>query len=104
MKTLHTVTDPAQYPPFWNEEWLQLAINELDKRALSPEELLDHEMTLSANALAIKNEQKRIDAVKKTTVGNLLQLGILTVEQIANSVNVPPDFVLDVQKHLIKGE
>jgi hypothetical protein len=31
MKTVHTVTDPSQYPEFWTEEWLQMAIDELEK-------------------------------------------------------------------------
>ncbi len=65
MKTLHNApADPIQYPAFWNEEWLQVAINELDRLNLSPEELLVYEMTLSANALAVHNEARKIQAAQ----------------------------------------
>jgi len=104
MKTLHTVTDPAQYPKFWTEEWLQLAISELDKRNMTPEELLDYEMTLSANALVVKNERKKIDkAVVETAtkaVQKALAAGKLTVEEIADYNDVPVEFVLDVQRQM----
>ena len=107
MKTLHTVTDPSQYPQFWNEEWLQLAISELDKRAMTPEALLDYEMTLSANALAIKNENRKIEAaedrVKLLAVKKSLQKG-LAPELVAEINDVSVKFVLDVQKQLAQGE
>lgn len=104
MKTLHTVTDPTQYPTFWTEEWLQLAIDELDKRNMDPEELLLYEMTLSANALVLKNERKKIDrAVTETNtkaVQKALAAGKLSVEEIADYNDVPVAFVLDVQRQM----
>ena len=61
MKTLHHASeDKIQWPEFWTEDWIKLAIEELDKHNLDPEELLQYEMTLSANALAVKNEKKKI--------------------------------------------
>ncbi len=65
MKTIHEVTEPTQFPAFWNEEWLRVAIQELDKRALTPDERLRYEMTISANALAVKNEQKKIQEAEE---------------------------------------
>ncbi|MCY7351831.1 MAG: Rpn family recombination-promoting nuclease/putative transposase [Cytophagaceae bacterium] len=99
MKTLHTVTDPSQYPQFWNEEWLKLAISELDKRAMTPEELLDYEMTLSANALVLKNERKKIEEVKLQAIRKGLIKG-LPAELVAEINDVPIEFVHDVQKQL----
>ena len=61
IKTTHKVTKPKQFPQFWNEEWLEAAIKELDTRAMTPEKQMAYEMTISANALAIRNEQKRIE-------------------------------------------
>lgn len=61
IKTIHKVTKPKQFPQFWNEEWLEAAIKELDTRAMTPEKQMAYEMTISANALAIRNEQKRIE-------------------------------------------
>ncbi len=108
MKTLHTVTDPSQYPKFWNEDWLKLAISELDKRAMSPEELLDYEMTLSANALAVKNEKRKMEEAeergkllaKEEAVKKALFRRKLSVEEIAEDNEVAVDFVLAIQKHL----
>ena len=106
MKTVHTVTDPSQYPQFWTEEWLQTAIDELDKRAMTPEELLDYEMTLSANALAIKNEQLKIEAAEERGVTKTLAVtkrllqGKATVEEIAKANEVPVSFVRSIQQQL----
>lgn len=108
MKTIHEVSEPTQFPPFWDEEWLRLAIQELDKRALTPDQRLNYEMTVSANALAVKNERKKIQeaetqketSVKTEAVVNALNRGKLTVEEIAEDNNVSVDFVLQIQKNI----
>jgi hypothetical protein len=108
MKTIDTVTEPTQFPAFWTEEWLQTAIKELDTRAMSPEKRMVYEMTVAANAVAVENEQKRIEeakeaeglAIKTNAVQNLLALRSLTVQQIANSIGVSVDFVFDIQRKL----
>ena len=41
MKTLHTVTEPSQFPTFWNEKWLKKAISEVDLRAMTPDQKLE---------------------------------------------------------------
>lgn len=110
MKTVHTVTDPDQYPQFWTEEWLQTAIDELDKRAMPPEELLEYEMTLSANALAIKNEQRKIEEAEKRggektlAITKLLLRGQATIENIAADNEVSVDFVRNIQQQLNQQE
>lgn len=101
MKTAHTVTEPTQFPAFWDEEWLEAAIKELDTRAMTPEQRLVYEMTISANALALKKEKKMIEEAREAgnldakteAVKNLLRLGILTTAQIADSLNVSEAFV-----------
>ncbi len=104
MKTLHKSTNPKQFPHFWDEEWLDAAIKELDTRAMTPEKRMAYEMTLSANALAIENENRKIEEAKfeiqRSTVKNLLLLNTLSVDQIAASVNVSVDFVLKIQQQL----
>lgn len=97
MKTLHT-TEPTQYPVFWNEEWLKRAIDELDTRKMTPEERAYFARVIAANAEAVNAEKKRIKEVKKETVKNLLALDILTIEQIANSVGVSTDIVVEIQQ------
>lgn len=104
MKTLHKVTKPKQFPQFWNEEWLEAAIKELDTRAMSPEKRMAYEMTLSANALAIENENKKVEEakseVKTEAIVKALNRGKLTVEEIAEDNSVAIDFVLQVQQGL----
>ncbi|WP_229376162.1 hypothetical protein [Fibrella aquatilis] len=100
MKTIHEVTEPTQFPPFWDEEWLQIAIHELDKRALTPEQRLSYEMTISANAFAVKNEQRKIEEVGAEVVRKALNREKLTIEEIAEDSGVSVDFVLQVQQEL----
>lgn len=112
MKMLHETTDPTQFPAFWDEEWLQAAIKELDTRAMTPEKRMAYEMTLSANALAIENENRKIQearqeaketenlAVKTEVITKALKRGKLTLEEIAEDNSVGVDFVLAIQRNL----
>jgi predicted transposase/invertase (TIGR01784 family) len=107
MNTIDTITEPTQFPAFWTEEWLQTAIRELDTRAMSPEKRMIYEMTIAANAVAVDNEQKRIEEaelkVKAETVTKSLKRGKLTIEEIAEDSGVSVDFVLEIQKILTKN-
>ncbi|WP_020597840.1 Rpn family recombination-promoting nuclease/putative transposase [Spirosoma panaciterrae] len=111
MKTLHKATKPKQFPQFWSEEWLEAAIKELDTRAMTPEKRMAYEMTLSANALAIENENRKIQeareaenlAVKAETVKNALQMG-LTTDQSAKLASVTLEFVESVKQNLSSKE
>jgi predicted transposase/invertase (TIGR01784 family) len=65
MKALNNVQQsPTQYPRFWTEEWLKIAIQELDTRAMSPEQRMAYEMTLAYNAQAIQLEKEKMDAAE----------------------------------------
>ncbi len=111
MKTTHKTTKPKQFPQFWNEEWLEAAIKELDTRQMSPEKRMAYEMTLSANALAIENENRKIQeareaenlAVKTEAITKALKRGKLTIEEIAEDSGVSVDFVLEIQQGLAKN-
>jgi predicted transposase/invertase (TIGR01784 family) len=96
MKTLHTVTQPIQFPKFWNEEWLQIAIDELDSRKMSPDEKASLEILIARNAEAVYQEKRQLQKV----VANFLNLNLLTVEQIATSVGVSVEFVKTVQNQI----
>ncbi len=104
MKASHSTTHPIQYPQFWDEEWLDKAIQELDTRAMSPEERLQFEMTISANALAVKNEQRKIAKgileAKIESITKSLKRGKLTIEEIAEDNSVDVDFVIDIQQKM----
>ncbi|MBC7571890.1 MAG: Rpn family recombination-promoting nuclease/putative transposase [Spirosoma sp.] len=108
MKTIHTTTQPTQFPLFWNKEWLQIAIDELDKRKLTPDERFAYERTLAINAEAIrvvnaqveeakikeKSETQRVAAVK------MLRAGKLTVAEIAEYTDLPLGEVKQLQRDL----
>jgi predicted transposase/invertase (TIGR01784 family) len=100
MKTLHTVSKASQFPKFWNEEWLKKAISEVDLRAMTPEQILAYEMTLSANALAIKNENKKIEAREEKFVISLLKQTDFDNEKIAQIAGVSIEFVQKVKQKL----
>ncbi|MCY7351834.1 MAG: Rpn family recombination-promoting nuclease/putative transposase [Cytophagaceae bacterium] len=93
MKTLHEATEPTQYPEFWDEEWLKRAIEELDTRRMTPEERYQFARITAKNAEVVNAEKRRVtDAVKKLT-----KLNVLTAEQIASSLDVPLEVVLNIQ-------
>ncbi len=104
MNHLDTITESTPFPKFWDEDWLNFAIKELDTKAMTPEQHLIYEMTISANALAIKNENKKIQeaenrkelTIKTESVKRLLELDILTRTQIANTIGVSEEFVIQL--------
>ena len=101
MKMIHTVTQTTQFPQFWNEEWLKIAIDELDSRKMTPDEKASLEILIARNAESVKAESRKIkeaeQRVKVEMVTNALNMG-LTVEQCAKLANVSADFVLSVQR------
>ncbi len=100
MKTIHTVTQPTQFPQFWNEEWLKVAIDELDSRRMTPDEKASLEILIARNAEAVNAENRRIKQEKEKFVTNLLQQTDFDANKIAMLTDVPVDFVLSVQQQL----
>jgi predicted transposase/invertase (TIGR01784 family) len=104
MKTIHTVTQPTQFPKFWNEEWLKIAIDELDRRKMTPDERASFEILVARNAEAVKAESRKIKealALKNIeTIIKALKRGKLSIEEIAEDNEVTVDFVIDLQKKL----
>ena len=94
-----------------------MAMQELDRRNMDPEELLLYQVTMAKNAHAVQVVKKQIakaeqDALAQgleqgleqgkqqaitATVLNLLQTKLLTVAQIAVATGVSVDFVLALQ-------
>lgn len=108
MKTLHKTTDISQYPPFWNEDWLKRAIDELDTRKMTPDERAYFARITAANAEAVKAEKKKIEearlADKTDAIKKALRRGKLTNEEIAEDHSVHLEFVLSIQKQLTINE
>lgn len=118
MKTLHHApADPIQWPEFWDEEWIKLAMKELSLRNMDPEELLLYQVTMAKNAHAVQVVKKQIAKAEQDALAqgleqglekgrqeaataivlNLLQTKLLTVAQIAAAAGVSPEFVLALQ-------
>jgi hypothetical protein len=104
MKTIHTVTQPIQFPQFWNEEWLKITIDELDSRKMTPDERASFEILVARNALAVKNENKKIAEIrladKIQIVQNLISQTDFDLEKIAKIADVTLDFVKNIQEKL----
>lgn len=104
MKTLHKVTKTADFPKFWNEEWLKKAISEVDLRSMNPEQKLAYEMTLSANALVLKNEAKKVKEIKLAEKTEMVEKALskgLDLSLIADIAGVSISFVEEINKKLI---
>jgi hypothetical protein len=103
MRTIHTITQPTQFPKFWDEEWLKVAIDELDSRKMTPDEKASLEMLIARNAESVKAESKKIkqavDVKTLETVTKALAKG-LDIQTVADIADVSADFVLSVQRQL----
>ncbi len=97
MKLTDTAKTNTNLPNFWEEGWIDEAIKELDKGNFTPEQRAQYEMIIAGNmteVVAIENE------VKEKTILNLLQLGVLTDEQIARSTEVKIEQVREIKKKI----
>lgn len=105
MKTIHThtFTNPIQFPKFWDEDWLKVAIDELDSRKMTPDEKASLEILIARNAESVKAESRRIkearEAEKVETITKSLLRG-LDLELIADIAGTSVDFVKSVQRQL----
>ncbi len=102
MKTIHTTTQPTHFPRFRTEEWLQIAIDELGKRKMTPDERFAYERTLAINAEAIRVVNAQVQAAKQEVqagaIRKMLQGGKLSVTEIADYAGVPLEVVERVQR------
>ncbi|MGI4863810.1 MAG: Rpn family recombination-promoting nuclease/putative transposase [Janthinobacterium lividum] len=99
MKTLHEATEPTQYPKFWNEEWLQRAIDELNTRKMTPEERFQFARYTAINAEAVNAEKAAVLAVKLEAVKLGLQNG-LSSDLLARINGVSEELVQHIQREL----
>jgi predicted transposase/invertase (TIGR01784 family) len=105
MKTIHTVTQPTQFPKFWDEEWLKIAIDELDSRKMTPEEKAALEILIARNAESVKAESRKIKEAReaenlevKTEIVRKALLKGLDIETVADLTSTSSDFVLSVRQ------
>lgn len=68
MKALSQVEAPTKYPKFWTEEWIGVAIKELETRKLSKEDRFAYLMTLNRNAEAVYTANENIKVAVEAAV------------------------------------
>lgn len=100
MKTVHKITEPTQYPAFWNEEWLKRAIEELDTRRMTPEERFQFARITAINAEAVHAEKRKIEEAKIQAIRKILLRDKSTVDEIAEDFDVSVDFVLAIRTEM----
>lgn len=107
MKTIHTVTQHTQFPKFWDEEWLKVAIDELDSRKMTPDEKASLEILIARNAESVKAKSRKIKEAEQRKslefVTGLLQQTNFDVNKIATLAGVTVDFVESVKRQLTVG-
>ena len=72
MKTAHTLpaNKPDYWPVIWNEDWIRLAFDELDRLKMDPEERIAYEMAIVRNASIVfaaneRRERERTEALSE---------------------------------------
>lgn len=103
MKTIHTVTQPTQFPKFWDEEWLKIAIDELDSRKMTPDEKASLEILIARNAVSVKAESRKIKEAEQRVKTEMVKKALLKgldVDTIAELADVSVEFVQSVQQQL----
>ena len=97
MKLTDTATPEAKLPDFMKEEWLEETLKELDRSNLTPEQRAALEMTIAGNM----SEKEALEAeIKEKGIRNLLKMGILSIDQIAEAQEVSREFVLFVEEKM----
>ncbi len=111
MKTLDK-SPFAEYPDFWDEEWLKRAINELNTRKMTAEERYQFARITAKNAEAIYAEKRReaeakekgkaeaVVEVKEMVVLNLLRGSDFDAAKIATLAGVSVEFVEEVRQKM----
>lgn len=83
---------------------MQIAIDELDKRKMTPDERFAYERTLAINAEAIRvvnaQVQEARSETRKESALKMLRAGKLTVDEIAEYTDFPVKEVKQLQREL----
>lgn len=87
MKNSENIEVPFKEPAFWQEDWLRSAIDALDTRKMSPEALLEYEMSLAREAEVFNAKQKEINKFKTNIALSMVNKGfdIKTISEIISS-------------------
>lgn len=99
MKNLENIKGIDQLPKFLTEDWIEQAMNKLDKSQMTPDQRMHYEMMMAKNATIIEilkeEERQRIEReIAKKNARNLKKLDVdyeviakatgLTIEEIEN--------------------
>ena len=81
MKALSTEQPPMpEFPKFWNEEWLKVAIDELDTRKMTADERFNYIKILSYNAEVVHEEREKMAVAKAEGMAEGIEKGKTAAE------------------------
>ncbi len=68
MKNLENIKGIDQLPKFLTEDWIEQAMNKLDKSQMTPKQRMHYEMMMAKNASIIEmlKEEERLQIAKET--------------------------------------
>jgi len=72
-----------EFPKFWNEEWLKIAIDELDTRKMTADERFNYIKILSYNAEVVHEEREKMAVAKAEGIAEGIEKGIAAAEAAA---------------------
>lgn len=128
IKNAHKMTAKAEKPAFWEEDWLNIPMGELDIRTLSPERYEAYQYWLVQQADNERWEKELIERSQRTgmergiaegiekgiekgmekgkiegkieIIKELLKEGLLPISSIAKVAHVSQEFVMKIQNEL----
>lgn len=120
IKNAHKMTTTSEKPTFWEEDWLNVPLGELDIRTLSPERYEAYQYWLVHQADNERWERELIERSQRTgmqrgieegmekgkiegkieMIKELLKEGLLPISSIAKVAHVSDEFVMEIKKQL----
>lgn len=102
------MVETSEKPTFWQEDWLNIPLGELDIRTMSPDRYEAYQYWLVHEAEAKRAEEERETKAKiegkieeKTLmIKELLKEGLIPLSSIARIGRVSEEFVLKIKKDL----
>ncbi len=111
IKNAHKMTAAKEKPAFWEEDWLNIPMGELDIRTMSPERYEAYQYWLVHQADMERLEREQRESTEKAKIEGkiegkieiikeLIKEGLLPISSIAKVAHVSEGYVLKIQEEL----
>ncbi len=112
IKNAHKMVEASEKPKFWQEDWLNIPLGELDIRTLSPDryEAYQYWLVHEAEAKRLEEELKAKGKIegkieeKILMIKELIKENLIPLSSIARIGRVSEEFVLKIKKELENDE